>query len=59
MLVALTAFASIAWMGLLAYWFVGNQFKANGYEPVDYDAVQKELDDEFAPVSVERAARLQ
>ncbi len=59
LILALSAFAAIAWTGLLAYWFSGNQFRRNGYEPIiDHDALQAELDEEFKPLPIERAARL-
>lgn len=39
--------------------YVSKLYEAAGYEPiVDYDALQMELDSEFAPLAIDRAARL-
>lgn len=51
--------ASASVCGFAAYWFVSSQFAYQGYEPViDLDQVQRELDAEFAPLTVEQGARL-
>lgn len=58
-ILTLTAFSALSWIGLLVYWFAGSQFRSAGYEPaIDWDELQNELDAEFAPLPIERAARL-
>jgi hypothetical protein len=40
------------WMGFLIFKFSAGEFRRHGYDPIDYDALQAELDEEFAPVRV-------
>lgn len=51
---------SVLLVGLAVYGFMTLEYRRKGYEPVvDYDALQAELDREFAPLSVEQGARFQ
>ena len=56
---AIAAIPSAALVGLAVYGFVSSQYRHRGYEPIiDYDEMQRELDAEFAPLSIDTAARL-
>ena len=46
-------------LGYIAYEIVSFHYRRKGYEPaVDLNALQDELDREFAPLSIDQAARL-
>lgn len=61
-LYCLLAFAAAVWIFVLytaANRFAESQFQRAGYEPkIDHDAIQEELDNEFAPVSGKIGARV-
>lgn len=46
-------------LGYIAYEIVSFHYRRKGYEPaVDLDELQEELDREFAPLSIDQAARM-
>lgn len=48
---AIASVPSVLLVGLAAYGFMSLEYRRRGYEPVvDCDALQKELDEAFAPV---------
>lgn len=48
---AIASVPSVLLVGLAAYGFMTREYRRKGYEPVvNLDALQKELDEAFAPV---------
>lgn len=53
------AVVAVPLVGYVGYEAVRFHYRRKGYEPaVDLDALQEELDREFAPLSVQQAARM-
>lgn len=60
MFLSLLAFAAVAWMGFLVYagatGMIGYAISKRCVDPIDYDEMQRELDEAFGPSSIQRAA---
>ena len=53
------AVVAVPLVGYVVYEAVSFHYRRKGYEPsVDLDELQRELDREFAPLSIDQAARL-
>lgn len=61
-ILTITAFSVLAWVGALVYWFAGSELRRHGHNPIDLDqdANQAEYDALFARMARSHdAARMQ